>query len=129
VSMAGVAEATDAQHIPKNRQAVNRVEIHFIASPSVRPACSLSKNRNRSHCGPRVVPNRGSGQIYAKISSFSMQPPTPTVGALYIGPAAAASAAGSSVKTSRTMFYSRTRRHQHLGGISPEAFEVSAKRA
>ena len=26
-------------------------------------------------------------------------------------------------------FYNRTRRHQHLGGISPEAFETSAKRA
>ena len=28
-----------------------------------------------------------------------------------------------------TTFYNRTRRRQHLGGISPEAFEASAKRA
>ena len=26
-------------------------------------------------------------------------------------------------------FYNRTRRHRHLGGVSPEAFEISAKRA
>ncbi len=26
-------------------------------------------------------------------------------------------------------FYNRTRRHRHLGGVSPEAFETSAKRA
>ena len=26
-------------------------------------------------------------------------------------------------------FYNRTRRHRHLGGVSPEAFESSAKRA
>jgi putative transposase len=26
-------------------------------------------------------------------------------------------------------FYNQTRRHTHLGGVSPEAFETSAKRA
>ncbi len=26
-------------------------------------------------------------------------------------------------------FYNRARRHRHLGGVSPEAFEASAKRA
>jgi putative transposase len=26
-------------------------------------------------------------------------------------------------------FYNRTRRHRHLGGVSPEQFESSAKRA
>ena len=26
-------------------------------------------------------------------------------------------------------FYNRTRRHRHVGGVSPEAFEASAKRA
>jgi putative transposase len=25
-------------------------------------------------------------------------------------------------------FYNRTRRHTHVGGVSPEAFEASAKR-
>ena len=27
------------------------------------------------------------------------------------------------------MFYNRTRRHSHLGGVSPEAFENASKRA